>query len=174
LLFQVFVVSSVCCFKCLLFQVFVVSSVCCFKCLLFQVFVELTTRADPFKARHELGIQKKKLETAISSRFSVVKTLRYTKETLFWSKITNCSRTPLIAKWYLGGPLTKSFMTRWSMDDVSLPGIRVSFATLDWEPQTAELRVCGFKRCVENIRWFGKYKMVSWRDSERDRLVGRD
>jgi len=26
----------------------------------------------------------------------------------------------LIAKWYLGGPLTNSLMTRWSMDDVSL------------------------------------------------------
>jgi len=31
---------------------------------------------------------------------------------------TNCSRTPLITKWYLDGPLTNSFMTRWSMDDV--------------------------------------------------------
>jgi len=27
----------------------------------------------------------------------------------------------LIAKWYLGGPLTKSRMTKWSMDDMSLP-----------------------------------------------------
>jgi len=36
------------------------------------------------------------------------------------SKTTNCSRTPLIAKWYLGGTNTNSLMTRWSIDDVSL------------------------------------------------------
>ena len=39
------------------------------------------------------------------------------------SKTTNCSRIPLIAKWYLGGPSTKSLMTRWSMDDVSLQSL---------------------------------------------------
>ena len=38
----------------------------------------------------------------------------------FCSTTTNCSRTPLIAKWYLGGPLTNSRMTKWSMDDMSL------------------------------------------------------
>ena len=35
-------------------------------------------------------------------------------------KTTNYSRIPLIAKWYLGGPLTNSRMTKWSMDDMSL------------------------------------------------------
>jgi len=33
---------------------------------------------------------------------------------------TNCSRIPLIAQRHLGGPLTNSLMTRWSMNDVSL------------------------------------------------------
>ena len=35
-------------------------------------------------------------------------------------KLTDCSRTLSIAKWYLGGPLTNSLMSTWSMDDVSL------------------------------------------------------
>jgi len=38
----------------------------------------------------------------------------------FCSTTTNCSRTPLIAQWYLGGPLTNSRMIKWSMDDMSL------------------------------------------------------
>ena len=28
----------------------------------------------------------------------------------------------MIAKWYLGGPLTNSCRAKWSMDDMSLPG----------------------------------------------------
>ena len=38
-------------------------------------------------------------------------------------KTTNYSRIPLIAKWYLGGPLTNFRMTKWSMDDMSLAGL---------------------------------------------------
>jgi len=41
-------------------------------------------------------------------------------------KTTNCSRTPLIAKRYLGSPLTNSLKTKWSMGDgrVSLVCVR--------------------------------------------------
>jgi len=42
----------------------------------------------------------------------------FSRHELF-SETTNCSRIPLITKWYLDGPLTNSRMT-WSMDDVSL------------------------------------------------------
>jgi len=43
---------------------------------------------------------------------------RWSMDDVPLSRLTNCSRTPLIAKWYLGGLLTNSLMTRWSMDDV--------------------------------------------------------
>jgi len=36
-------------------------------------------------------------------------------------------RMCLIAKWYLGSPLTNSLMTRWSMDDVLLEGCKATF-----------------------------------------------
>jgi len=59
-------------------------------------------------------------------------------------------RTPLIAKWHLGGPLTNSLMTKWSMDEVSLVERSTNCKTIASSfPRTTAIPTC-FYRLV----WF--------------------